>query len=278
MKKCILSIIGMTGLALGAPAADESQSHRLPLEGKWRHTTSDSDQYSNAGFDDMGWTEVDVNRTRGCPIGPTPTDTRWYRTRFVISDSFKALAAKTGSLTVNFPDVLGQDICYVNGQEVGKTEEDTGAARFYLIHESDLHFDKGNCLAVHVHHNPWAGFKPVPVLTETLPDHFLALSVGKELTNRFLPKGKTENYSLRVENKLHKPQPAMVMASFQDGAGREWFAARKDAVLNAGENIFDFEYTANVDLLKVVYTVKVTGFDSNAPVLNAIYGYQDLGG
>ena len=43
----------------------------------------------------------------------------------------------------------------------------------YLLPVSDLQFDKGNCLAVHVHHNPWAGFKPVPVLTETLPDYFL---------------------------------------------------------------------------------------------------------
>ncbi len=43
----------------------------------------------------------------------------------------------------------------------------------YLLPVSDLQSDKGNCLTVHVHHNPWAGFKPVPVLTETLPDHFL---------------------------------------------------------------------------------------------------------
>ena len=276
MKKCILSIIGMTGLALGAQAADESQSHRLPLEGKWKHTTSDSTQYSDPGFDDKDWTEADVDRLHGCPIGPTPTDTRWYRTRFVIPDSLKDLAVQTGSLTLNFPDILGQDACYVNGKEVGKTDEDTGAERFYLIHEQDLYFGKANCLAVRVHHNPWAGFKPVPVLTGTIPAHFLEMSVGKELTNRFSPKGKTVNYALRVDNKLNKSQSATVIASFQDGAGRELYAARKEAVLNTGKNLFDFEYKADVDLLKIVYTIKDAGFDSEAPVLNAVYGYQDL--
>jgi len=276
MKSCLSAILIISGLALGARAADESDSHRLLLEGKWKHTISDSAQYSDPGFDDKDWTEADVARSRGCPIGPAPTDTRWYRTRFVIPDSFKSLAAKTGTLTLNFPDVMGQDVCWVNGREIGKTEEDTGAARFYLIHESDLHFDKVNCLSVRVHHNPWAGFKPVPVLTETLPAHFLEVSVGKELTNRFLPKDKAENFALRVDNKLSKPQPATVIASFQDGAGRELFATRKEAVLNTGKNLFDFEYKADVKLLKIVYTIKVAGFDSDPPVLNAVYGYQDL--
>jgi len=276
MKPYLSATLIIVGLALSASAADESPSRRFPLEGKWKHTTSDSARYRDPGFDDKDWTEADVDRLRGCPIGPTPTDTRWYRTRFVIPDSFKALAGKTGTLTLHFPDVLGQDVCYVNGREVGKTEEDTGAERFYLIHESDLHLDQRNCLAVHVHHNPWAGFKPVPILEETLPAHFLALSVGTEMTNRLSPKDKTVNYSLLVENMLRKKQPATVIASFQDDAGRELYAARKEVVLNSGKNMFDFEYKANVDLIKVVYTVNVAGFDSNPTVLNAVYGYRDL--
>ena len=276
MRIYLSVIFIMAGLAHCAQATDESKPHRLPLEGKWKHTTSDSDQYSDPGFDDKDWPEVDVDLSRGCPIGPTPSDARWYRTRFVIPDSFRALAAKTGSLTLNFPDVLGQDACYVNGKEVGETDEDTGAERSYLIHEPDLYFGKANCLAVHVHHNPWAGFKPVPVLTGTLPAHFLEMSVGKELNNRFLPKGKTVNYALRVDNKLNKPQSATVIASFQDGAGRELFEARKESALKSGKNMFDIEYKANADLLKVVYRVKVAGFDSDASVLNAVYGYQNL--
>jgi len=246
------------------------------LEGKWKHTTSDSVQYSNPGFDDKDWTKGDCQLLYGCPIDFTPTRTRWYRTNFVIPDSFKALASRTGTLTLNFPEILGEDVCYVNGKEVGKTREDTGADRFYLIHGSDVHFDKGNCIAVHVYNNPWAGFKPVPVLTETLPSHFLTLTSGKELTKQFLPKDKTVNYSLLVENKLNKPQTATVIASFQDGAGRELYANRKETVLNTGKNMFDFEYKANVDLLKIVYTVRVAGFDSNTPVLNAVYGYRDI--
>ena len=157
MKPCLSAILIMTGLALGAQAAGESPSLRFPLEGKWKHTTSDSTQYSDSGFDDKDWIEADVARSRGCPIGPTSTDTRWDRTRFVIPDSFKSLAAKTGTLTLNFPDVMGQDFCWVNGREIGKTEEDTGAARFYLIRESDLNFDKANCLAVRVLRDAYGG-------------------------------------------------------------------------------------------------------------------------
>ena len=111
MKKYLSAILIMAGLALVRRRRTNPSPHRLPLEGKWKHTTSDSAQYSDPGFDDKDWTEADVERSRGCPIGPTPTDTRWYRTRFVIPDSFKALAAKTGTLTLNFPDVLGQDVC-----------------------------------------------------------------------------------------------------------------------------------------------------------------------
>jgi len=276
MKPCFSAMIIMAGLALGAQAAGDGPYPGFPLEGQWKHTTTDSAEYREPGFDDKAWTQAHVERLHGCPIGPTATDSRWYRTGFVMPASLKALAAKTGSLTVNFPDVMGQDVCYVNGKEVGKTEEDTGAARFYLIDEADLHFDRENCLAIRVHHNPWAGFKPVPVLTETLPANFLTLSVGTELSNRFLPKGKPVNYSLRVDNKLRKQQAATVIASFQDGAGRELYSAKKEAVLNTGENLLDFEYTAKVDLLKVVYTVKAAGFDADPPVLNAVYGYRGL--
>ena len=44
---------------------------------------------------------------------------------------------------------------------------------------------------------------------------------------------KMINYSLLVENRLRKSQSATVIACFQDGAGWELFAARKEAVLSS---------------------------------------------
>ena len=250
-------------------------AQKILLDGKWKYSTSDSVQFSNPVFDDRSWVESDVQRLHGGNIGISPTGNRWFRKTIVIPSSLKSIAAKTGTLTLNFPNITGRDVCYVNGKEAGKTEEDSGADRFYLIQEPDINWDKENCIAVHVRHN-WAGFTPFPALTETLPAHFLALSLGKDLTNQFLPKDKTVNYAFLVENMLKKKQQATVIASFQDCKGRELFAIRKETVLNKGYNMFDFEYKANVDLLKVVYTVKAAGFDSTAPVLNAVYGYQDL--
>jgi hypothetical protein len=42
MKPYLSAILIIAGLVLGAQAADESPSRRFPIEGKWKHTTSDS--------------------------------------------------------------------------------------------------------------------------------------------------------------------------------------------------------------------------------------------
>jgi DUF1680 family protein len=250
-------------------------AQKILLDGKWKYANSDSAQYNDPDFNARAWTEADVEKLNGGLIGKTPTWTRWFRKTIVIPASFKALAAKTGTFTLHFPNITGGDVCYVNGREVGKTA-DNGADRFYLVRESDLHFDAVNLIAIHVIKHDWAGLFPVPELMEAQPDHFLTLSPGNDLTNRFLPKARKVNYALVVENKLQKPQPATVIASFQDGFGRELDVFRSETVLKIGTNRFDFEYLAKTDLLKVVYTVQMAGFDSNAPVLNAVYGYQDL--
>ena len=154
--------VAMAVLA-GSAAADEM---RLDLSEGWRFKPGDDTAWSQAAFDDGGWSQIKVGVPWEEAGFPDLDGYAWYRLRVVIPAEWQELPSirSAGGLVLDMGGVDDVDETFLNGQKIGKTgafppdyvpEWDT--PRAYFIPLKFVKWGSENVVAVRVYDGQGAG-------------------------------------------------------------------------------------------------------------------------
>lgn len=102
----------------GTPTAREAGEVDLDLSGTWRFSTGDDPAWSEPGFDDSAWEEVQVPQEGGQPIFNSYDGYAWFRLSFTLPAS-----AEGTPLVAALGGIDDADATYLNGVQIGSTGE-----------------------------------------------------------------------------------------------------------------------------------------------------------
>ncbi len=252
-------------------------AQKLPLDGKWKYTLTDSTQYAGTTHHEAGWVTIDAKDLYlGDKVPEGKNNTRWYRTKIVIPSSLKRMAEKTGLLVIYLPNVDGEDQTFFNGKLIGKTS-DTNLGRAYQFNASDILWDQENTIVIKV--VQWLGLGSIigiPYVDASTPDLLVGLKLDNQLDSKIDPRDKKINYALHLENRSPKPLQAIIKATFFDIHNVALYTAKKEVTLQPNDNLIDFNYTSSSSFLKVIYSLALPQFSYTYPGFNAVFGFESV--
>ncbi|MBA7541232.1 hypothetical protein ES705_33539 [subsurface metagenome] len=147
----ILMIIFLSGLTLFAAQNDLVRIKNL--EGQWKYSIGERDEWISSKYDDNGWETIHVPSSWEDQGFHGYNGYGFYRKRFTIGKEHKG---KTLYLSMGYIDDV--DETYINGHKIGSTGSFPpayvtayNANRTYYIPEELLNFDGQNTIAVKVY-------------------------------------------------------------------------------------------------------------------------------
>ncbi len=137
---------------LGVSSVSMAQLISLPKEARFK--VGDDMVWASQSFDDSKWESKQLGTS--CLSNEMKGDVYvWYRIKFLISSSIKALAITGNGIKINLGKIDDIDQTFFNGKMIGQTGDFPPAykgkwdvARQYIISPEDVQWDKENCIAV----------------------------------------------------------------------------------------------------------------------------------
>lgn len=123
----------------------------LSLDENWKFQTGDKTEFSKTGFDDSSWKNIKSGKAWEKQGYKDYDGIAWYRLKLIIPSSLKPVGLNPliGSIELKLGKIDDNDVCYLNGQEIGRTKG-YNLNRQYFIPLNQIYWDKENVIAIRV--------------------------------------------------------------------------------------------------------------------------------
>ncbi len=126
-------------------------STSISLNEGWKFKTGDDAAFSKPGFDDSTWKNIKPEIMWEGQGYKDYDGIAWYRIKIIIPSSFKPVpdSQVPEGLELRLGKIDDNDICYMNGSEIGHTKG-YNINRQYLIPPDKILWDKENVIAIRI--------------------------------------------------------------------------------------------------------------------------------